>query len=62
MRALSEQPPAGPNFFEFGVGEGIGEQNFAFSRFLDHAIFAPRTRPWRCSNFVPRIYETMVAS
>ena len=45
MRALSEQPPAGPNFFEFGFAEGIGEQNFAFSKFLDHAIFAPRTRP-----------------
>ena len=50
-RARSERPPAGPEKYKKVLGNGHLEQNFAFSRFLSHAIFAPRTRP--CAHHFP---------
>ena len=54
MRALSEQPPAGPKNFRQVPSASVIPQNSSFSRFLEHAIFAPRTRPWRY-HFPPSI-------
>ena len=38
--------PAGPKNFRQVHSASATRQNSSFSNFLDHAVFAPRTRPW----------------
>ena len=46
MRPLSEQPPARSNKFRQVPAASVTHTNSSFSKFLEHAIFVPRTRPW----------------
>ena len=46
MRALSKQPPARPKNFRQVPPTNVTHHNSSFSKILDHASFAPRTRHW----------------
>ena len=54
MLAERSHPPAWPKKFRQVLSANVTRQNSSFARFLDHAIFAPRTRPWR-DHFSPSI-------